>query len=120
MLTLLAGRRGPGAVLTVLAHFQITLLVNSIYQNPLTTTVRFDMGTFSMVEDNAIVILPCTPKPAQTPVNTGSRASAKARAKKLMHQPYRQQLDKSPPSVIECANLSEVFEDGDVILPIRR
>jgi hypothetical protein len=95
---MIAGRLLPMSVLSVIAHFHINLLITTAFMSPLLTIVRFDTHTFSMVEDNTIVVLP----------------------KKVKSKKYRN-IEKPLPTLIECAtNLNVVFDEADVSLPARK
>lgn len=102
-LALLQGRLAPGSVLAAHAHFDVNILLTKNYQCPLTTTVRFWTAQFAMVEDNPIVVLPY-----------------KLRTKPKTKYSYRN-FDKPAPTKVEFkTSLCDVFEDGDVFLPVRK
>lgn len=100
-------------VLTAYAHFNVNLLVTSLFECLLTTTVRFDTSTFSMVEDNPLVVLPCGIKPV-------IKYTARGKVQEMTPMKYRN-FEKPHPSIfVELCDLNNVFEDGGIDLPIKR
>jgi hypothetical protein len=87
------------ATLTALAHFNVNLIVDLTMESSLVTTVRFDTVSSSMVEENPLIVLP------------------KKQSTRHYYNP-----DKPPPTFLgeTLSNLSAVFEDGEVTLPVRR